>query len=112
MKRVLGLLSFLIALGASLSADALVASENSACEILKAAALRHHFTTQPAPPGFYYCAGWYKVPKYFVIGLHYSFHAPPGWVGSNLVGWYAIRRTDGKIFEYDMATMAVGRPTP
>lgn len=85
-------------------------SKSEACELLKRAALRHHFATASSPPGHYYCDFDSSSGGYFVVSLHYSYKAPVGTFGSNLIGWYAVRRIDGKIFEWDVANMRLGHP--
>lgn len=112
-------LSLATILGISSPADARTISADMACKILKAAAVQHHFAMNPEPSGYYRCdvepdatAYGPDAAGYFLIGLHYNFHTPPGWIGSNLVGWYAVRRADGKVFEFDMAHMEVGPAIP
>jgi len=95
-------------------AQAQMLSENAACELLKAAALKRHFTNETTPPGKYVCYVDHGMSTKddFVFGLHYFFTPPPGWVGSNLVGWYAVDRRDGQIFEWDIAELKLGKRLP
>jgi len=87
-------------------------SEQEACDILKQAGIQYHLAVYPASPGIYSCAYDSSLSKsdYFVFGLHYRYHAAAGQVGSNLVGWYAVCRRDGRVFEYDIANLRLGSP--
>jgi hypothetical protein len=46
---------------------------------------------------------------YYVTGLRAYCHEPLG-CGSTLMGWFAVRKSDGGVFEYDVAESTVGRP--
>jgi len=49
-------------------------------------------------------------PKgYFVIGLRGVCYDPDG-CGSTLLGWYAVRRSDGSISEWDVGEDQLGKP--
>lgn len=56
--------------------------------------------TQPGPPGFYVFAlrSNYPAPE----------GAPPNWVGSALIGWYAVRKTDGQVRDWDLGNEKLG----
>jgi hypothetical protein len=94
----------------SLSTPAKLTSQSAACNILEQTAARDHFASTSAGPGWYWCDNSAPQSGYYVIGLHYASHEPAGWVGSNLVGWYAVRQTDGQIFTWDMADNEPGSP--
>jgi len=51
--------------------------------------------------------------RYFVFALRSNYPAPPGaspnWVGSSLVGWFAVSRSTGALFNWDVATLALGK---
>lgn len=52
-------------------------------------------------------------PKsYYVFGLRSNYPAPKGargeWVGSALVGWFAVRISDGQVRDWDMANLKLG----
>ena len=51
--------------------------------------------------------------RYFVFALRSSYPALPGaslnWVGSSLVGWFAVSRSTGALFNWDVATLALGK---
>ena len=44
--------------------------------------------------------------RYYVIALYSNFPAPPGanpdWIGSSIVGWYAVSRSTGKLYRWDV----------
>ena len=50
--------------------------------------------------------------RYFVFALRSNHPAPPGapldWAGSSLVGWFAVSRANGAVFEWDLAAVAPG----
>jgi hypothetical protein len=50
---------------------------------------------------------------YYVFALRSNYPAPEGagagWAGSSLVGWYAIRISDGKVLDWNVATLELGR---
>jgi hypothetical protein len=90
-----------------------VDSRDVACDILKSAAVLNHFAAHDVPPGTYRCDTSPPTSGYYVIGLHYNYHAPPGWVGSNLVGWYAVAQSDGKVYQWDINNnIVIGSPIP
>lgn len=58
----------------------------------------------------YRCEGEAQGPKgYYVFALRSNYPAPkgagPGWVGSALVGWYAVRASDGQVRDWDVANL-------
>jgi hypothetical protein len=47
---------------------------------------------------------------YFLVNLKFTAaDVPKDFVGSNLVGWYAVRKSDLAVFEADLAEQAVGQ---
>jgi hypothetical protein len=52
------------------------------------------------------------VNGYYVFALRSNYPAPkgaaPDWVGSGLVGWYAVRVTDGQVQDWDVANLKPG----
>jgi hypothetical protein len=50
---------------------------------------------------------------YYVFGLYSNFPAPPGagpdWVGSSIVGWYAVSRSTGKLYRWDVGAEVIER---
>lgn len=49
-----------------------------------------------------------SVPGYYVVGLWG--HCREDLCGSTLIGWFAVRKTDGDVFELDVGDWTVGRP--
>jgi hypothetical protein len=94
---------------ASVASGARVSSSAGACRVLTRVALGKHLALGTSK-GEYHCSADSANGKYFVLGLHYWFHAPKGWAGSNLVGWYAVRKWDGHVYEWNMATEELGDP--
>jgi hypothetical protein len=49
---------------------------------------------------------------YYVFALRSNYPAPkgagPDWVGSGLVGWYAVRISDGQVRDWDVANLRLG----
>lgn len=83
-------------------------SADDACSRLLDYADRHGIKDVHAD-GFS-CRAGEREGRYFIVDLHQAFKdGPPEWVGSTLLGWYAVRIKDGAIFEYDMANESVGR---
>jgi hypothetical protein len=86
---------------ASLRADGTaVSTEKQACEILKRAALELCLSRRNLA-GRYYCDPLPDQPFHFVVGLRYAV-TPDELVGSNLIGWYGVRKADGQVFEWDI----------
>lgn len=50
---------------------------------------------------------------YYVFSLRSNYPAPkgagPDWVGSGLVGWYAVRESDGQVRDWNIANFTLGR---
>lgn len=86
-----------------------VNSAQAACAVAtsRVTALRH----QPAS----HVAFCDDIPEtsspvgYYLTGLRAHCREERG-CGSTLMGWFAIRKSDGKVFEYDVAESEVGRP--
>lgn len=77
-------------------------SAQRACGLLVAAAEQY---VQPArKPDGYYCEPHWTSSHYSVFALRATATASsdPKWIGSNLVGWYAVRRSDGAVLEWNM----------
>jgi len=106
------LLPFLTASLGAVAGCSAIATEEEACDQLLNAARRHHLAAQPASSGHYACAPTSShAQSYFQFGLHYAVDGlPPDWVGSDLVGWYAVRRSDGRVFEWNIAEDELGPP--
>lgn len=50
---------------------------------------------------------------FYVFALRSNFPAPPGsdpnWTGSALVGWFAVSRESGEVYEWDVGEESKGR---
>jgi hypothetical protein len=80
-----------------------VRSARQACQILKRSAVTYRLSTRDLASR-YYCdyydpAFWTK--EFIVLGLRYH-DRPEEKVGSNLIGWFGIRRSDGALFEWNL----------
>ena len=71
----------------------------AACVTLKRAAVTFHLSRRDLT-GRYYCVSIGDNETYFLLGLRYK-TTPEELVGSNLLGWYAVRRSDGTVLDYD-----------
>jgi hypothetical protein len=89
-----------------------VISEQEACDALLRAADKHHLIAQTAPPGHAYCESTTpRSPGFYQFGLYYAPDVwPEDWIGSGLAGWYAVRRSDGRVFHWDIAEDELGEP--
>lgn len=61
----------------------------------------------------YRCEDAQMGPKgYYVFSLRSDYPAPkgagPDWVGSGLVGWYAVRESDGQVRDWNIANFTLG----
>jgi hypothetical protein len=91
------------------ASGARVASSAQACRFLTRVALERHLAAGTSK-GVYHCDEESSDGKYFVLGLHYWFHAPKDWAGSNLMGWYAVRKSDGRVYKWNIADEELGDP--
>jgi hypothetical protein len=107
LSLVLGAFCILAA-AASQAADK-VRNARQACAILKRGAVEHRLSTHDLT-GRYYCDYYDPVfwtKEFIVLGLRYH-DRPEEMVGSNLIGWFGIRRSDGEIFDWNLE----GHPEP
>src|SRR5688572_28284076 len=98
LASVLGALA-LIATTASQAGDH-VRTARHACSILKMGAVTHRLSVHDLT-GRYYCDFYDPVfwtQEFIVLGLRYR-ESPEEKVGSNLIGWFGIRRSDGGLLE-------------
>jgi len=84
----------------ALGPDARAMTQQQACETLKRAALELCLSRTNLE-GHYYCDPLPEQRSYYVLGLRYNVR-PDELVGSNLLGWFAVRKSDGIIFEWDI----------
>jgi hypothetical protein len=85
-----------------------VTSEEEACEILKRAAVEFCLSRRNLA-GRYYCDPLTEQALYYVVGLRYR-TTPDELVGSNLVGWFAVQKSDGRVLEWDINEEASPAP--
>jgi hypothetical protein len=86
---------------AGCSTEQPVTSQDQACEIVKRAAVEFCLSRTNLS-GRYYCETMPEYPEHYRLGLRYEVN-PDELVGSNLIGWFAVRRTDGVVLEEDIA---------
>jgi len=101
LALVLGALASLVA-AASQASDH-VRTAQQACKILKRGAVIHRLSVHDLS-GRYYCDYYDPVfwtKEFIVLGLRYH-DRPEEKVGSNLIGWFGIRRSDGELFEWNL----------
>ena len=77
-----------------------VTTSRQACAELKRAAVKYHLSRRNLS-GRYYCESIGDNSQYFLFGLRYRV-TEDELVGSNLIGWFAIRRSDSAIREWDI----------
>ena len=85
-------------------------TEDAACDVLIAVAKNRHFVGNV--PGTYFCESIddFLGGKYFLANLKFNrSDAEREFVGSNLVGWYAIRKSNRAVFEVDIAEGKLGK---
>jgi hypothetical protein len=67
---------------------------------LKRAAITQHLSVRNLS-GRYYCDSIGDHKQFYLMGLRYRVTKDET-VGSNLIGWFAIRRSDGVILDWDI----------
>jgi hypothetical protein len=77
-----------------------VPSPAQACSVLKRAAITFHLSRRNLS-GRYYCDSLGDVSDYYLLGLRYRLAKDEN-VGSNLIGWFAVRRSDGAVLDWDI----------
>jgi hypothetical protein len=88
-----------------------VTTEKAACELTKArVAARDHFPVSAIAFCDLIVPEW--QPKgFYVLGLHGKRDDCGGDVcGSTLMGWFAVQKATGKVFEWDMVEDKLGLP--
>ncbi len=70
------------------------------------------FVAPPKHKHEYYCSLHSEQNDYFVVRINSRYPAPtdtgPDWVGSNLVGYFAVSRHNGKVYNWDIAENKFG----
>jgi hypothetical protein len=84
-----------------------ILSQKQACSALKRAAITQHLSVRNLS-GRYYCDSIGDDKQFYLMGLRYRV-TKDEMVGSNLIGWFAIRRSDGAILDWDINE---GRASP
>ena len=79
-----------------------VTSPKQACSVLKRAAVTFHLSRRNLS-GRYYCDSMGDISEYYLLGLRYRVTEDEP-VGSNLIGWFAVRRSDGAVLDWDVNT--------
>ena len=116
MPTVLRIISGAVALLLCLSALAKAprVSSESACARIKSRVAQ--LQSAAHGPDEYRCELTHEGSKgsgryYYVFGLYSNFPAPPGsssdWAGSSIVGWFAVSRSTGKIYHWDVGAEAI-----
>lgn len=84
-----------------------VRSDQEACTVATAriTALRHQPVTHVA-----YCDASKdpELPGYYIVSLHA--YCREELCGSTLMGWFAVRQTDGAVFDFEVGEWQVGKP--
>jgi len=85
-----------------------VTSNGDACQIVIARATQLFSLGPHARP-------WCDVeedaaPGFYVVGLHSGLPCPTRDGCSNLVGWYAVRVSNGRVIRWDVANERPGKP--
>jgi hypothetical protein len=76
-----------------------ILSQRQACSALKRVAITQHLSVRNLS-GRYYCDSIGDDKQFYLMGLRYR-TTKGEMVGSNLIGWFAIRRSDGVILDWD-----------
>lgn len=97
---VIAAVAFGFVIGLHASDRPAVKNSRQACAKLLEAAVTYRLSLHNLT-GRYYCDVTGHDEENFIMGLRYRVR-PNELVGSNLLGWYAIRRTDGKVFGWDI----------
>lgn len=85
-------------------------TEEQVCEIIERAAVEYRLSRGNLT-GRYYCDPTGEDLDYYYLGLRY-YPTPDELVGSNLLGWYAIDKSDGTVFEEDISDFTLIPLTP
>ncbi len=89
-------------------------SSEAACAHIKSRVAQ--LESAPHGPDEYHCELTHEGSEgsgryYYVFGLYSNYPAPPGagpdWVGSSIVGWYAVSRSTGKLYRWDVGAEAI-----
>jgi len=103
--RLLRMFAMILAFQFGVSSFAIAANQGaakrSACESVISVAKAHKFVHETS--GEYHCESvdeFDECNEYFMVNLKFwSRNVPKDFVGSNLVGWYAVKKSDLKVYE-------------
>lgn len=87
------------------------AVKRSACEAVISMAKAHKLVHEIS--GEYHCESVeeFSDSAYFIVNLKYwSRRVPKDFYGSNLVGWFAVKKSDLTVYEVNIADDILGRP--
>ena len=102
-------LAVLIAtLPASAMAEDQIKTDEAACAALKKQA-KLIGDPDDGPADKWGCEPVYEQGPYLVVGLHAVCSDPDG-CGSTLIGWFGVRKSDGKVYYWDEGEDTVGKP--
>ncbi|MDR2013281.1 MAG: hypothetical protein LBQ20_09640 [Rhodanobacter sp.] len=83
-------------------------TKKQACVLLIKAAKVKHLAVEN-PMGRYSCVLYAEPKQYFIFQLHYAGGEPKDWVGSTLAGYYAVRKGDHAVLQWDFANDIPGK---
>lgn len=90
-----------------------IATQRSACAVLKTRTSGMVDQKLAGPVAEWSCdfvaPPQYQQKTYFVMRLNGK-PCKPNECGSNLLGWYAVRKSDGRAFEWNIAEDVLGKP--
>lgn len=98
------------------SVEASTLSSKTACTKLKGLVALTY--AAPHGPSEYHCEldNSEGSGRYYVFGLYSNYPAPPNagpdWVGSSIVGWFAVSKSTGKVFNWDNPDLGLGQEFP
>lgn len=99
-------------LGVAALAQDRVTNYRDACAVLKTQASKvidQKFTGPVAKWSCDFIVSRYQPADYYVVGLHGA-PCKSGDCGSNLIGWYAVRKQDGRVFYWNVADDVLADP--
>jgi hypothetical protein len=114
MKIILAATFASFAISDAYSTQGNITSEKAACAVLKqqAAKVLDQRITGPAKRWFCDVAD-FGIPDLYVIGLHSGSPCAAGLDScSNLVDWFAVRRSTAEVYYWDVANLELGKPLP
>lgn len=81
-------------------------SVQSACEATKSAIAEHHLFLGDNIPAEMGCSIYQETGTHIVLMVRYARTKTEG-EGSNLVGYFAVRKSDFRVFKWDFANESV-----